>query len=172
MDRTWKVESGLFHEFYESVQEALAHFELLHLENIERSALEASKIIRQTVKYKGGEILNGQLKDGKVKYATIGSKFRPPNCEASMWLLERSFPERWGAQAKGEAHEGKAPDRQATVIFYKLDKNGRICDLVLPSDPHFSSEMLKAPDFLRSIQKALLAAGHPVDEFGHPRPTA
>ena len=102
-----------------------------------QDALEETKIIRQTVKYKGGEILNGQLKDGKVKYATIGSKFRPPNCEASMWLLARRFPERWGAQAKGEAHEGKAPDRQATVIFYKLDKNGRICDLVLPSDPHF-----------------------------------
>ena len=90
----------------------------------------------------GGEILNGQLKDGKVKYAEIVSKFRPPKAEASMWLLARRFPERWGPQAKGEAHEGKAPDRQATVIFYKLDKNGRVCDLVLPSNPHFSSEML------------------------------
>ena len=113
-----KVESGLFHEFYESVQEALAHFEWVHLKNIERSALEESKIIRQTVKYKGGEILNGQLKNGKVKYATIGSKFRPPKAEASMWLLARRFPERWGPQAKGAAHEGKAPDRQATVIFF------------------------------------------------------
>ncbi len=160
-----KVESGLFHEFYESVRKALVHFELVHLENIDRSALEESKIIQQTVKYKGGEILNGQLKDGKVKYATIVSKFRPPNCEASMWLLARRFPERWGPQAKGAAHEGKAPDRRATVIFYKLDKNGRVCDLVLPSDPHFSSEMLKAPDVLRRVQKALLAAGHP-------RPTA
>ena len=35
-----KAESGLFHEFYESVQEALAHFEWVHLENIERSALK------------------------------------------------------------------------------------------------------------------------------------
>ena len=54
-----KVESGLFHEFYESVRKALVHFELVHLDNIERSALGESKIIRQTVKYKGGEILNG-----------------------------------------------------------------------------------------------------------------
>ena len=130
--RTGKVESGLFHEFYESVQEALAHFEWVHLENIERSALEESKITRQTVRYEVGEILNGQLKDGKVKYATIGSKFRPPKAEASMWLLERSFPDSWGPQAKEAAHEGKARDRQATVIFYKRDKNGRICDLVLP----------------------------------------
>ena len=160
-----KVESGLFHEFYESIQKALAHFELVHLENIERSALGESKIIQQTVKYKGGEILNGRLKDGKVKSAEIVSKFRPPNCEASMWLLARRFPERWGPQAKGEAHEGKAPDRQATVIFYKLDKNGRVCDLVLPSDPHFSSERLKSPDFLRRVQKTLSAARHP-------RPTA
>ena len=152
-------------EFYESVRKALVHFELVHLENIERSALGESKIIQQTVKYKVGEILNGQLKDGKAKYATIVSKFRPPNCEASMWLLARRFPERWGPQAKGAAHEGKAPDRRATVIFYKLDKNGRVCDCVLPSNPHFSSEMLKAPDVLRRIQKALLAAGHP-------RPTA
>ena len=167
-----KVESGLFHEFYESIRKALVHFELVHLENIDRSALEESKIIQQTVKYKGGEILNGQLKDGKVKYATIVSKFGPPKAEASMWLLARSFPERWGPQAKGEAHEGKAPDRQGTVILYKLDKNGRVCDLVLPSGPHFSSEMLKSPDFLRRIRKMLLAAGHPVGEFGHPRPTA
>ena len=115
---------------------------MVHLDNIERSALGESKIIQQTVKYKGGGILNGQLKDGKVKYAEIVSKFSPPKAEASMWLLARRFPERWGAQAKGEAHEGKAPDRQATVILYKLDKNGRVCDLVLPSDPHFSSEML------------------------------
>ena len=156
-----KVESGLFHEFYESVRKALVHFELVHLDNIERSALGETKIIQQTVKYKGGEILNGQLKDGKVKSAEIVSKFRPPKAEASMWLLARRFPERWGPQAKGAAHEGKAPDRRATVIFYKLDKNGRVCDLVLPSDPHFSSEMLKAPDVLQRVQKALLAAGHP-----------
>ena len=34
------------------------------------------------------------------------------------------------------------------------------------------AKMLKAPGGLRSIQKALFAASHPVDEFGHPRPTA
>ena len=34
------------------------------------------------------------------------------------------------------------------------------------------AKMLKAPDVLRSIQKAPFAASHPVDEFGHPRPTA
>ena len=44
-----KVESSLFHEFYESVRKALVHFELVHLDNIERSALGESKIIRQTV---------------------------------------------------------------------------------------------------------------------------
>ena len=137
----------------------MTHFEWVHLENIERSALEETKIIRQTVKYKGGEILNGQLKDGKVKSATIVSKFRPPKAEASMWLLARRFPERWGPQAKGAAHEGKAPDRRATVIFYKLDKNGRVCDLVLPSDPHFSSEMLKAPDVLPESSEGAIGGG-------------
>ena len=57
---------------------ALAHFEWVHLENIERSALEESKITRQTVRYEVGEILNGQLKDGKVKYATTVTESRPP----------------------------------------------------------------------------------------------
>ena len=68
-----KVESGLFHEFYESVRKALVHFELVHLDNIERSALGESKIIQQTVKYKGGEILNGQLKrrEGQVRYDRV-----------------------------------------------------------------------------------------------------
>ena len=44
-----------------------------------------------------------------------------------------------------------------------------------PANPHYcpkSSKMLKAPDVLRSIQKAPFAASHPIDEFGHPRPTA
>ena len=102
-----KVESGLFHEFYESVRKALVHFELVHLDNIERSALGETKIIQQTVKYKGGEILNGQLKDGKVKYATIGSKFRPPNCEASMWLLAAAVPREVGATSKRSSSRRK-----------------------------------------------------------------
>ena len=45
----------------------------------------------------------------------------------------------------------------------------------IPANPHYcpkSSKMLKAPDMLRSIQKAPFAASHPIDEFGHPRPTA
>ena len=53
--------------------------------------------------------------------------------------------------------------------WIKMDVYATWCS---PSGPHFSSEMLKAPDVLRRVQKALLAAGHPVDEFGHPRPTA
>ena len=73
--------AGLFHEFYESVQEALAHFEWVHLENIERSALKESKITRQTVRYEVGEILNGQLKDGKVKYATTATDVPPAELE-------------------------------------------------------------------------------------------
>ena len=44
-----------------------------------------------------------------------------PKAEASKWLLEWSFPKRWGPQAKGAAHKGKAPDRLPPVIFYKLD---------------------------------------------------
>ena len=39
-------------------------------------------------------------------------------------------------------------------------------------DPDEIQDFLEWHDGLRSIQKALLAASHPVDEFGHPRPTA
>ena len=118
-----KAESGLFHEFYESVQEALADFEWVHLENIERSALKESKITRQTVRYEVGEILNGQLKDGKVKYATTVTESRPRNWKRSAWLLARRFPDRWGPRARGEAHEGEARDRQPTLI-YLIPDNG------------------------------------------------
>ena len=120
-----KVESGLFHEFYESVQEALADFEWVHLKNIERSALGESKLTRQTLRYEVGEILNGQLKDGKVKYATTATKSRPRNWKRSAWLLARRFPDRWGPRAKGAAHEGEARDRQPTVIWL-LPDNGRV----------------------------------------------
>ena len=34
------------------------------------------------------------------------------------------------------------------------------------------AKMLKALRGLRSIQKAPFAASHPIDELGHPRPTA
>ena len=118
-----KAESGLFHEFFESVQAAQAHFALALFQNIERNATEVTKITRQTVKYEGGEIVNGQLKDGKVAYAMIVTEFRPPKWKSSKWLLERRFPEKWGPQAKGDAHEREARDRQP---FIYLPDNGRM----------------------------------------------
>ena len=72
-----------------------------------------------------GEILNGQLKDGKVKYATTATKSRPRNWKRSAWLLARRFPDRWGPRARGEAHEGEARDRQPTLI-YLIPDNGRM----------------------------------------------
>ena len=73
VDRTWKVESGLLYEFYESVRTALVHFELVHLDNIERSALGESKIIQQTVKYKGGRNPNRPVerREGQVRYDRV-----------------------------------------------------------------------------------------------------
>ena len=102
-----KVESGLFHEFYESVRKALVHFELVHLDNIERSALGESKIIQQTVKYKGGEILNGRLKDGKVKYATIVSKFSPPKAEGFDVAARAAVPREVGGTSKRRSSRRK-----------------------------------------------------------------
>ena len=119
-----KVESGLFREFYKSVQKALAHFESVHLENIDRSATEVTKITRQTVKYKGGEIVNGQLKGGKVARIKIVTKTLPPKPEAAKWLLERRFPEKWGPRAKGDAHEREARSREPIVVLYTPDNGG------------------------------------------------
>ena len=119
-----KAESGLFHEFFESVQAAQAHFALALFQNIERNATEVTKITRQTVKYKGGEIVNGQLKGGKVARIKIVTKTLPPKPEAAKWLLERRFPEKWGPRAKGDAHEREARSREPIVVLYTPDNGG------------------------------------------------
>ena len=102
-----KVESGLFHEFYESVQEALVHFELVHLENIDRSALEETKIIRQTVKYKGGEILNGPVerREGQVRYDRV--EVSPAELRGFDVAARAAVPREVGATSKRSSSRRK-----------------------------------------------------------------
>ena len=76
------------------------------------------------VKYKGGEIVNGQLKGGKVARIKIVTKTLPPKPEAAKWLLERRFPEKWGPRAKGDAHEREARSREPIVVLYTPDNGG------------------------------------------------
>ena len=80
----------------------------------------------QTVKYKGGEIVNGQLKGhSKVARIKIVTKTLPPRLRRlSKWLLERRFPEKWGPRAKGDAHEREARSREPIVVLYTPDNGG------------------------------------------------
>ena len=69
------------------------------------SATEETRIVRQTIRYKGGQVVNGKLGNGKFTSATIATETRPPSIKSAMWLLERRFPQRRGRQAGGEAPE-------------------------------------------------------------------
>ena len=66
------------------------------LRAIQRSSLEETRITRQTVKYKGGKVVNGNLKDRQILYAEVVTETRPPTIKGSMWLLARRFPKKWG----------------------------------------------------------------------------
>ena len=88
-------------------------------------ATEETRIVRQTIRYKGGQVVNGQLGNGKFTSATIATETRPPSIKSAMWLLERRFPQRRGRQAGGEL-------RNAPLLLYShrptmgvLDQTGQ-----------------------------------------------
>ena len=112
-----KDASGPFFEFLKSLQAATVQFELSNCRIIHRSATEETRIVRQTIRYKSGEVVNGKLGDGKFTSATVVIETRPPSVKSAMWLLERQFPKKWGRQAGGEAPEKP----HATIIFTRPD---------------------------------------------------
>ena len=112
-----KDTSGPFFDFWESLQAATVQFELSNCRIIHRSATEETRIVRQTIRYKSGEVVNGKLGDGKFTSATVVIETRPPSVKSAMWLLERQFPKKWGRQARGEAPEKP----HATIIFTRPD---------------------------------------------------
>ena len=132
-----KDASGPFFEFLKSLQAATVQFELSNCRIIHRSATEETRIVRQTIRYKSGEVVNGKLGDGKFTSATVVIETRPPSVKSAMWLLERQFPKKWGRQAGGEARRGRqargearrgrqargeAPEKpHATIIFTRPD---------------------------------------------------
>ena len=122
-----KDASGPFFEFLKSLQAATVQFELSNCRIIHRSATEETRIVRQTIRYKSGEVVNGKLVDGKFTSATVVIETRPPSVKSAMWLLERQFPKKWGRQAGGDARRGRqargeAPEKpHATIIFTRPD---------------------------------------------------
>ena len=122
-----KDTSGPFFDFWESLQAATVQFELSNCRIIHRSATEETRIVRQTIRYKSGQAVNGKLGAGKFKSATIVIETRPPSTKSAMWLLERRFPKKWGRQAGGDARRerqarGEAPEKpRATIIFTRPD---------------------------------------------------
>ena len=122
-----KDASGPFFDFWESLQAATVQFELSNCRIIHRSATEETRIVRQTIRYKSGEVVNGKLGDGKFTSATVVIETRPPSVKSAMWLLERQFPKKWGRQAGGDARRGRqargeAPEKpHATIIFTRPD---------------------------------------------------
>ena len=89
-----KDTSGPFFDFWESLQAATVQFELSNCRIIHRSATEETRIVRQTIRYKSGQVVNGKLVAGKFKSATTVIETRPPSTKSAMWLLGSSpnFP--------------------------------------------------------------------------------
>ena len=104
-----KDTSGPFFDFWESLQAATVQFELSNCRIIHRSATEETRIVRQTIRYKSGQAVNGKLGAGKFKSATIVIETRPRSTKSAMWLLERRFPKKWGRQAGGDARRDVIP---------------------------------------------------------------
>ena len=117
-----KDTSGPFFDFWESLQAATVQFELSNCRIIHRSATEETRIVRQTIRYKSGQAVNGKLGAGKFKSATIVIETRPPSTKSAMWLLERRFPKKWGGKREGtlggsDKREGKLLRNHALLLY-------------------------------------------------------
>ena len=131
---------GQFHEFWESFQAALAHFEYVHLQAIERSSLEETQSTREVIEYEDGEVVilsNGkrQLRPGKVKSVRREIRTHPPTPKGSMWVLEHRLPDKWGPRRK-ELPAADANEEYPKLVLY-LPDNGRSRDskLKIGEDP-------------------------------------
>ena len=91
-------------KFCDSLEAALAHFQYVHLQAIERCSLEwrdaeYPRGDHQKNEYEGGEVVTlpdgkRQLRPGKVKSVRREIRTHPPTLQGSMWLLERrQFPD-------------------------------------------------------------------------------
>ena len=119
---------GPHRKFCDSLETALARFQYVHLQAIERCSLEETQSTREVIEYEGGEVVTlpdgkRQLRPGKVKSVRREIRTHPPTLQSLMWLLERRFPDKWGPARK----ELPAADASAKVVLY-LPDNGRSRD--------------------------------------------
>ena len=127
LTRGEKAKSGSFLDFFQSFRSAEGDFELSNLEIIRRSSKEETKILRQKVRYKGGQVVQGKLVNGEVDVAETITETRSPTAKGAMWLLARRFPKEWGQPQleQKEARDGEAHDEKPRVVYY-LPDNGRM----------------------------------------------
>ena len=62
-----KDTSGLFFDFWESLQAATVQFELSNCRIIHRSATEETRIVRQTIRYKSGQVVEWEAGGWKIQ---------------------------------------------------------------------------------------------------------
>ena len=74
---------GPHRKFCDSLETALAHFQYVHLQAIERCSLEETQSTREVIEYEGGEVVTlpdgkRQLRPGKVKSVRREIRTHPP----------------------------------------------------------------------------------------------
>ena len=121
LTRGEKAKSGSFLDFFQSFRSAEGDFELSNLEIIRRSSREETKILRQKVRYKGGQVVQGKLVNGEVDVAETITETRSPSAKGAMWLLARRFPKEWG---QPQLEQEEAHDEKPRLVYY-LPENGR-----------------------------------------------
>ena len=124
-----QAKRGQFREFWESLEAALAHFEYVHLQAIQKSSLEETQSTREVIEYEDGEVVTlpdgkRQLRPGKVKSVRREIHTHPPTPKGSMWLLERRLRDKWGPPRK----ELPAADKEHAKLVFYIPDNGRSRD--------------------------------------------
>lgn len=98
------AKSGTYREFREAIKEADAQAEILHLENIRKAALggaEQEEVVTETEE--------GERGSGEYTKKRVTKKRAIPIWQASGWILERRFPERWARDKALQNSEENEP---------------------------------------------------------------
>ena len=128
---------GPHRKFCDSLETALAHFQYVHLQAIERCSLEETQSTREVIEYEGGEVVTlpdgkRQLRPGKVKSVRREIRTHPPTLQGSMWLLERRFPDKWGPPRK-ELPAAGANGKRLLIVCTIKRKNDTISPKIAPN---------------------------------------
>jgi transposase len=114
LERGKRQESGQYREFLLAVKASEAGFEAAHLANIERAG-DGHDVVKEVVKRNPVTDLSGRPvhgEDGRPLFTETRETTRTREFawQASAWLLERKWPERYGRrdQVKAEVtHKGE-----------------------------------------------------------------